>query len=145
MKKHLLYLVVIVCMICSCLFLQWKFTVESLVTAFGSSGDEVQYASAMSVVEAIDRGTIANTFTSASADLLGEGWGAKESYGAPVDFPGVVIPNPTNIKPLTDTEALPPTRLAYGARFSRKSYAGHREGSIESCTQMWPDVQQREQ
>ena len=118
---------------------------ESLVAAFGSSGDEVQYAGAMSIVEAIDGGGTANIYTSAKTSVAGEQWGVKVSTGAPVDFSGVVIPNPTNIKTLTDTEALPPTRLAYGARMSTKCYAGHREGNTESGTQMWPDVQQREQ
>jgi len=146
MKEHLLRLSAVVCFICGVVFLQGELTVESLASAFDNTVDEVQYASAMSIVEAIDGGGPANVSTPIATGVVGEELQeGKGRHGAPVGFPGVVIPNPANITPLTDTEALPSTRLAYGARFSTKSYAGHREGNIESGRQMWPDVQRREQ
>lgn len=113
MKKHLLRLSAVVCFICGVVFLQGELTVESLASAFDNTVDEVQYASAMSIVEAIDGGGTANVSTPITTGVVGE----KRQGG----------------------------KGSHGARFSTKSYAGHREGSIESGRQMWPDVQRREQ
>ena len=139
MKKYLLRLGVIVCLCSGFVFMQWELTVESLPAAFDNNVEEIQYAS-----EAIDRdGT--PTISAISTGVVREERRGGRGHGVPVGFPGVVIPNPTHIKPLADTDAAPSIQLAYGAGFSTKSYAGHREGSTYSCTQMWPDVQQREQ
>jgi hypothetical protein len=139
MKKYLLRLGVIVCSICGFVFMQWELAVESLAAAFDNNVEEIQYTGV-----AIDGDSTA-TSAVISTGVVGKERRRGRSQGVPVGFPGSVIPNPANIKPLADTDPPPSTRLTHGARFSTKAYAGHRQGNIDSCTQMWPDVQQREQ
>lgn len=53
----------------------------------------------------------------------------NKRVGPPANFPGVVLPNPDNIKPRWDTEPGPATRLSDGARLTRIPTAVGKQGS----------------
>jgi len=55
----------------------------------------------------------------------------KQPKGAPADFAGVVIPNPTNVKPHLDTDPLDePTRLSGGAKLLLPRSSGNASMNI---------------
>lgn len=71
----------------------------------------------------------------------------KTKVGAPVDFPGMVLPNPRGIKPTLDTDIKPGrgARLSGGGRFSIQNWRGNPTGNTSNGRQLGPDIQMREQ
>lgn len=75
----------------------------------------------------------------------------QTSEGAPADFPGQVLPNPNNIKPMADTDtpdnpdAVKSDQLLNGARFWNRPFRGKTPKGVGTDKQAMPDIWEREQ